>query len=191
MLALDLNEELVANGRTVAKATGWQLRNVRMDIRSLDLPGQFDHSTSVCVFEHLPISGRIRTSGQVRGLLRDGGSFSMTFDYLNPSRTASIDSPADVEEHFVRPSGLRVRGNPIFYDNGKRYLLHPAHHRLAARTGWREEYVRLGELEPDDAARVSESNDYTFGALFMERERTEPGISRDEGCDLREPPRPC
>ena len=34
-------------------------------------------------------------------------------------------APADVERQFVEPSGLSVRGNADFQDNGLRYLLHP------------------------------------------------------------------
>ncbi|MEA2350639.1 MAG: hypothetical protein QOG86_1580 [Thermoleophilaceae bacterium] len=169
VVAVDLNDELVANGNDVATATGWRLRNLRMDIRDLDLRERFDHVTSVCVFEHLPISGRIRTNSQIRDVLRDGGSFSMTFDYLNPSRLAGIDSPADVEEQFARPSGLRVRGNGDFVDNGERYLLHPAHHPVAAKTDWRERCVAQGQFEPGAAEQVSDFNEYTFGALFLER----------------------
>lgn len=169
VVAMDLNGELVANGNEVAGATGWRLRNLRMDIRDLELPERFDHVTSVCVFEHLPISGRIRANTRIRDLLRDGGSFSITFDYLNPSRRARIDSPDDVEEQFVRPSGLRVRGNQEFLDNGERYLLHPAHHPVAAKTSWRERCIEQGQFEPHVAEQVSDSNEYTFGSLFLER----------------------
>lgn len=145
VVTVDLNDSLVANGDEIAAATGWSLRNVRMDMRSLDeaaLGGRFHHVTSVCVFEHLPVVGRVEAGGQIRDLLRDGGSFSITFDYLNPSRWARIGSPADVERQFVAPVGLRVRGNQIFHDNGLRYLHHPE---------------ALGNCE------------YTFGALFQER----------------------
>jgi hypothetical protein len=92
----------------------------------------------------------------------------MTFDYLNPSRTAAIDSPADVEEQFARPSGLRVRGNREFVDNGERYLLHPVHHPVASETGWRRLCVEQGQFDPAEAERVSDANEYTFGALFLE-----------------------
>lgn len=71
----------------------------------------------------------------------------MTFDYLNPSRLAAI------EAQFVRPSGLRVRGNARFADNGKRYLLHPAHHPLAADTDWRELRSRPGSSTRPRRAR--------------------------------------
>jgi 2-polyprenyl-3-methyl-5-hydroxy-6-metoxy-1,4-benzoquinol methylase len=167
--AIDLDDELVANGNRVAATTGWPLRNLRQDIAKLDLAGEFDHVASVCVFEHVPLSTRVRAGDQVRRLLRPGGTFSMTFDYLNPSRLAAIDSPDDVEEQFVRPSGLGVRGNARFVDNGKRYLLHPAHHASAASGDWRELSIELGQFEPADARQVSGSNEYTFGALFLER----------------------
>jgi hypothetical protein len=147
VVSVDLNRELVANGDELAAATGWRLRNLRMDMRDLsqaELGGPFDHVTSVCVFEHIPLSGRLDVGGRIRDLLVDRGSFSITFDYLNPSPGARIGSPADVEEQFVTPSGLRVRGNRDFHDNGLRYLLHPSHD-------------------------VPAEAEYTFGALFQER----------------------
>ena len=167
--AIDLNRRLVFNGKRLAAATGWPLRNLRQDIATLDFDETFDHVTSVCVFEHVPVSTRVRAGDQVRRLLRPGGTFSMTFDYRNPSRLAAIDSPDDVEEQFVRPSGLRVRGNERFVDNGKRYLLHPAHHPAAAGSGWQELSIELGHFEPAVARQVSPSNEYTFGALFLEK----------------------
>ena len=54
-------------------------------------------------------------------------------------------------------------------DNGKRYLLHPAHHPLAANKNWRKHYVELGHLDQEAAETVSRSDEYTFGALFLER----------------------
>lgn len=146
VVAVDLNEELVANGNALAAATGWSLRNVGMDMRDLDeadLGGRFDHITSVCVFEHIPLAGRIEVNRRIQALLAEGGSFSITFDYLNPSPMAQLGSPANVEEQFVAPAGLRVRGNREFHDNGLRYLRHP------------------GEM--------GDHAEYTFGALFQER----------------------
>lgn len=143
VVTVDLNETVVAHGDALAAETGWSLRNVRMDMRDLDgdeLGGLFDHVTSVCVFEHIPLAGRIDVNRRIRHLLEDGGSFSITFDYLNPAPLAQIGSPADVEEQFVAPSGLRVRRNREFADNGLRYLRHPSLH-----------------------------GEYTFGALFQER----------------------
>src|SRR5206468_3330300 len=101
--AADMVEYELANRglgyEPLAGAAGWSLRNVRMDMRALDaagLGGRFHHIASVCVFEHIPISGRIEVGGRIHDLLVDGGSFSITFDYLNPSRLARIDSPEDV-----------------------------------------------------------------------------------------------
>ena len=141
VVTVDLNEKLVANADALAVETGWNLRNLRMDMRDLDetaLGGRFDHITSVCVFEHIPLAGRIEVNRRIRNLLEEGGSFSITFDYLNPAPLAQIGSPADVEEQFVTPSGLQVRDNREFHDNGQRYLRHPS-------------------LE----------GEYTFGALFQ------------------------
>ena len=143
VVAVDLNEELVVHANALAAETGWSLRNVLMDMRDLDtaqLGGHFDHITSVCVFEHIPLAGRIEVNRRIHDLLAEGGSFSITFDYLNPAPLAEIGSPADVEEQFVTPSGLAVRGNPGFHDNGLRYLRHPSLDR-----------------------------EYTFGALFQDR----------------------
>src|SRR5215207_1117643 len=137
VVTVDLQEELMANADAVAAATGWSLRNLAMDIRELDIAERFDHIASVCVFEHIPMSDRVDISAHLRDLLVDGGSLSLTFDYLNPSRFARISSPADVAEQFVVPSGLRVLGNEEFHDNGRRYLLHPFHHPRAHEAGWK------------------------------------------------------
>ncbi len=148
VVTVDRDEELVANGDRLAAAMGWSLRNVVGDLNALDqadLGGEFDHVTSVCVFEHLPMSGRIAAGRQIRDLLAEGGSFSITIDYANPSRQARIGSPEDVEEQFVAPVGLRVRGNRRLHDNGLRYLLHPYHHPDAEREGWTEAVGRAGD----------------------------------------------
>ena len=142
VVTIDLNRDLVAHADAVAAATGWSLRNLAMDIRAVSFDEPFDHVTSVCVFEHIPVGDRVEISAKLRELLRDGGSLSLTFDYLNPAPAAQIGSPADVEAQFVTPSGLSVRGNPEFVDNGLRYLRHPDR---------------------------PERGDYTFGALFLER----------------------
>jgi 2-polyprenyl-3-methyl-5-hydroxy-6-metoxy-1,4-benzoquinol methylase len=170
VVTVDLNDELVENANGVAARTGWRLTNLRGDMRDLDLDGgAFDHITSVCVFEHVPISGRVATSARIRDLLRDGGSFTITFDYANPSRLAQISTPDAVEQQFAAPSGLRVRANTGFHDNGKRYLLHPFHHPLAAAAGWKDQSIERGEFDAADRDRVKRANDYTFGALFMKR----------------------
>jgi hypothetical protein len=172
VVTVDLDEALVTNGEEVAAATGWSLRNVAMDMQELrepELGGRFDHVTSVCVFEHLPVAGRIEVNRRIRELLVDGGSFSITFDYLNPSAEARISSPADVEEQFVAPSGLRVRSNREFVDDGLRYLLHPFHHPRAEAEGWQDLSIELEQFPPGRAGEVLDEDEYTFGALFQER----------------------
>jgi hypothetical protein len=172
VVTVDLNEELVANGEALAAETGWSLRNVGMDMRDLDeapLGGRFDHITSVCVFEHIPLAGRIEVSRRIRRLLEDGGSFSITFDYMNPSPLARIGSPADVEEQFVVPAGLQVRGNREFHDTGQRYLLHPLHHPQAQEEGWDRLSIEQGQFEREERGQRPELGEYTFGALFQAR----------------------
>ena len=127
-----------------------------------------DHVTAICVFEHLPMFERVAVSRKIAGLLVPGGKFSITFDYNNPSRHARINSPDDVDKQFVEPSDLVLRGNRTFVDTGQRYLLHPFFH---PQTSWRDKIrnVRHGHFRPWEAGRRKTENDYTFGALFMEK----------------------
>jgi protein-L-isoaspartate O-methyltransferase len=166
VVTVDLEEELVHNANEVAAAAGWPLQNLVMDIAELDVEGPFDHVTSVCVFEHVPVSTRVEMSSRVQELLRPGGTFAITFDYANPSRLARISSRADVQEQFIEPSGLSVRGNTRFHDNGLRYLLHPFLHP-SATDEWKAKCIERGIFGPGDE---DEPGEYTFGALFLERE---------------------
>jgi 2-polyprenyl-3-methyl-5-hydroxy-6-metoxy-1,4-benzoquinol methylase len=166
---VDLQEKLVANANRVASRTGWSLTNHRMDMRRLELRGSFDHVTSICVFEHIPVDDRVEITSRIGELLRAGGSLSLTFDYLNPSRLAQISSPEDVQAQFVRPSGLSVRGNRRFHDNGKRYLLSPFHHPAAWWRGWKLKRIWRRTFRLRDLPRIRFRNDYTFGALFLQK----------------------
>ncbi len=167
---VDLQEELVDNADVVAERMGWDLTNYAMDMRELDFEERFDHITSICVYEHIPMYDRVEINTRVRDLLGPGGRFSITFDYRNPSRFASIDTPADVEAQFVRPSGLDVRGNREFVDTGESYLLNPFFHPDVPRA-YRTECVRQGHFKPWERLRTKKANDYTFAALFLEKSR--------------------
>lgn len=166
---VDLNRKLVANADRVAERTGWKLSNRVMDMRRLELPGRYDHVTSVCVLEHLPHAGRFEVNAAVGKLLRDGGSFSVTFDYLNPSHLARISSPDDIYAQIVVPSGLAVRGNERFHDGGARQLLSPFHHPSAWWRGWKLRRIWSGQFRWWELPRTRLRNDYTFGALFLEK----------------------
>jgi 2-polyprenyl-3-methyl-5-hydroxy-6-metoxy-1,4-benzoquinol methylase len=166
---VDIDRELVANADEVAACTGWRLTNRVMDLRRLDLDAEFEHVTSICVFEHIPVCDRIDVSSSISALLVEGGTFTMTFDYLNPSRLARISSPSAVHEQFIRPSGLAVRGNHEFHDNGKRYLLSAFYHRDAWRAGWKLDRLRRRQFRLRDLWRARRRRDYTFGALFLEK----------------------
>jgi hypothetical protein len=169
VMTMDVQRELVEAANEVSRRTGWQLVNHLTDMRELSFDRPFDHATSVCVFEHIPVSGRIEVSARVRDVLREGGTFSITFDYCNPSRRARICSPRSVEEQFIEPSGLRVRGNREFHDNGKRYLAHPFFRAGAWRRGWKPLLLLRREFGFREAFETRRENDYTFGALFMQR----------------------
>jgi hypothetical protein len=135
-------------------------------MRNLDFDSHFDHIVSVCVYEHIPLYGRVSINRRIPILLKNWGTFSITFDYRNPSRFARINSPRAVREQFVEPSGMSMRGNEGFFDNGKNYLLHPFFHYPPL---WRYKIgaVRRGHFSPFEFFKTKEHNDYTFGALFL------------------------
>ncbi len=165
---VDKKKELVKNADHVAAETGWHLKNYAMDMREMSFDTQFNHITSICVFEHIPLHDRIRINETIRSLLVEGGNFSITFDYRNPSKTVSINSPQDVYEQFVEPSRLAMRGNQVFHDNGKSYLVHPFHHKDAS---WaqRIQRIRRGQFSWWDLFSRKSENEYTFGACFLQK----------------------
>jgi hypothetical protein len=165
---VDLQMDLVQNADHVARELGWDLKNHVMDLSELDLDRDFDQITSICVFEHLPVSDRVAVNSRIRDLLVENGRFSITFDYRNPSRFARIGTPADIKTQFIEPSGLRIRGNRDFFDNGKNFLLYPHFHQWRAGRYW----LRISRgLKWPLSFRIGSggSNDYTFGALFLEK----------------------
>ncbi len=165
---VDLQKNLVENANRVAQQTGWKLANHVMNINDMALESQFDHITSICVYEHIPMYERVEINRTIARLLVPGGRFSITFDYKNPSRFARIDTPLDVHAQFVKPSGLSPRGNQVFLDTGGRYLLHPFYHPRASRKAkWQE--IKAGHFPPWDFFKSKQDNDYTFGALFQEK----------------------
>ncbi len=166
---VDIKRTLVTNADHVAKQMAWSMTNLVMDMRRLEFDAPFDHIVSICVYEHIPISARIEINEDIKRLLVDGGRFSITFDYKNPVRSARIGSPDAVHEQFITPSGLTVRGNERFVDNGKVYLLQPFHSRRFLL------FYKLGailvkrEYMPWEFFDTKRENEYTFGALFLEK----------------------
>lgn len=166
---VDVKRELVDNANHVAKQMKWKMRSHVMDMRELDLDSTFGHITSICVYEHLPLRHRIEVNERVKDSLVRGGKFSITFDYRIPDRSVRISTPKDVLEQFIRPSGLRIRGNKDFIDNGKSYLLHPFYYK---RRLWKYKLALIMErkFSPWELLKTKDHNDFTFGALFLERE---------------------
>jgi Methyltransferase domain len=165
---IDLDPALVDNANRVADAMSWKLENRVLDMRRLDFDEPFQAVTSVCVYEHIPATDRVEVNRRVREVMVPGARFSITFDYGNPSRAARISSPRDIEEQFVKPSGLAVRGNREFEDGGQRDLLNPFYHRRAGLR-WKLGPVLRREFAAGEIFRTKRANDYTFGALFLER----------------------
>lgn len=164
---IDKDRALVENANQAAVTMGWTLENYEMDMREMTLDEKFDHVTSICVYEHIPLEERISINRHIRELLVENGRFSITFDYRNPSRKVGISSPGDVWKQFVEPSGLKVRGNAEFYDNQKNYLVHLFHYNNPV---WKIKYVLRGDLPLKEFLETRSSNEYTFGALFLEKQ---------------------
>ena len=62
-----------------------------------------------------------------------------------------------------------MRGNPVFFDDGKRNLLQPYFHpRRGGTAGVFLSLVRR-EFGLGDLFKIKRENDYTFGALFQTR----------------------
>jgi len=163
---IDIQEVLTENANHVAREMGWKLRSITMDMTKMRFTEKFENITSVCVFEHLCKDDRIRTIRTIRDLLVEGGRFSITFDF----GISHINTPSDVYEQFIKYSGLGVRGNQTFVDNGKRYLLHPFYHRPWF---WKAKayYILHGYCKPWELFKTKDTNDFTFGALFQEKEK--------------------
>ncbi|MCW4045019.1 MAG: class I SAM-dependent methyltransferase [Candidatus Bathyarchaeota archaeon] len=163
---IDIQETLNRNGNNVARKMRWKLKCLTMDMRKMFFKDKFENVTSVCVFEHLSKVDRIRTISTIRDLLSDGGRFSITFDF----GISHINTSRDVHDQFIKYSALHVRGNQTFVDNGKRYLLHPFYYRPWS---WKAKthYIMHGYCKPWELLRTKSTNDFTFGALFQEKEK--------------------
>jgi len=167
---IDLNEGLCRAAEASASIMKWRLHARCMDMTRLDFPDEhFDHVFSVCVFEHLPVSGRVACNRQVARILRPGGTAAYSFDYANPQSFGRIDSPEDVQRQFVQPSGLAPRGNVRFVDAGKRYLATPPCFGFGRFTQFasRLHAVATGRVQPRRA--LAGRTSYTFGAVFLEK----------------------
>lgn len=168
VVTIDFQRELVDNANYVSKKMGWNMKNYTMDIRKINLNDQFDHITAVCVYEHIPMYDRIQINKKIKKLLIKGGRFSLTFDYRNPSMLARISSPEDVKAQFVDITDLNVRGNRIFHDNGKNYLLHPFYYKKR-QWSYKMKAIKNKQFRFCDFLKTEEKNNYTFGALFLDK----------------------
>ena len=164
---VDLQNALVENANLTAEKMNWSLKNFVMDMRELSFDEQFDHVTSVCVFEHIPMYDRVEINKEIKKRLKPDGHFSITFDYRNPVKDAKISSPEEIERQFIIPSGLSPRGNMPFFDNGKNYLLQPFYSDKVSE--YKKKAIDSGLFDASELNVVKTENDYTFGALFLKK----------------------
>lgn len=82
------------------------------------------------------------------------------------------DSPKNIREQFVEPSGLEIRGNERFVDTGTNHLLHPFYYCAVFDPdlrAWKREALRAERFPRWHFPLIKVWNDYTFGALFLEK----------------------
>lgn len=167
---IDLQHDLCQESRRTADLMNWRLHPQRMDMTRLAFrDGSFDHVFSVCVLEHLPVSGRLQCGSEVARVLRPGGTASYTFDFANPQAFGRLDGPDDVRRQLVEPSRLAVRGNARFGDAGERYLQSPQCFGFGGlmRAAAKLRALATGSLSRGRVLRGTTA--YTFGALFLEK----------------------
>ncbi len=170
VISVDLDDGLVRHAGRIAAAMGWPMEAIRADMAEVDLPAEsIDHIFSVCVLEHLPWQRRRIAAGLWKRLLKPGGTVGLTFDYRSPHCDVRLDSPADLMEQLVEPSGLSLRGNRDFVDHGQSYL-ESAHYfgfgrlsqTVSMLSAFLHGYIRAHRL-------ALRHRHYTFGAIFMEK----------------------
>lgn len=182
--AIDLREDLCREAERTAGVMGWRLSAKQMDMTDMAFPEEhFDHVFSVCVFEHLPVSGRVRCNDQVARVLRPGGTASYTFDYANPQAFGRLDTPEDVRRQLVGPSKLRLRGDGVFRDTGRRYLASPQCFGFGRFTRSAARLHALVTGSVDRRRVLCGTTTYTIGALFLERSAGAPASVRLGGAE--------
>ncbi|MFA5748002.1 MAG: class I SAM-dependent methyltransferase [Candidatus Absconditabacterales bacterium] len=167
VVTIDKNKELVNNANFVAKEKNWDLKNYNTDINDFQFSNKFDHIVSVCVYEHILLKERIEINKKIKNHLTNNGKFSITFDYRNPSKFVQINNQEDINNQFIKPSNLSIRGNKQFFDNKQNYLLHPFYYK---NIFWKAKITHLlnKDFGVHEIFKTKNENDYTFGSLFLE-----------------------
>lgn len=151
--SIDLNYDLVSAGKKLADAMKWDMHSYVMNMTSLSFPDQyFEHAYSICVFEHLAHELKQAALREIARVLMPGGILSITFDFCNPapyvvgigsddSIVNQLNCGDDLRRAFLSTGLFEMVGNADFFDNGKRYLVHPR----------------------------CDNKEYSFGCLFLRR----------------------
>ena len=134
--SIDINPELIANANKIAKVMNWELHSYKMDMTKLDFDDNFfDHSYSICVFEHLNYELKQGALKEISRCTKKDGTLSITFDYKNPapyiaflgfdkSPQNQLSTIDDISRSFLNTNVFEMYGNKTFYDNNKSYLVH-------------------------------------------------------------------
>ena len=135
--SIDINPELVANANKISKVMNWNLHSYQMDMRKLDFNNDFfDHSFSICVFEHLHYELKQQALKEISRCTKKDGILAITFDYKNPAPEIAFIGPDtslqnrlsdfnDISRCFLNTNNFELYGNKTYYDNNKSYLVHP------------------------------------------------------------------
>jgi ubiquinone/menaquinone biosynthesis C-methylase UbiE len=135
--SIDINSGLVANANRIAKEMNWKLYSNTMDMAKLDFHDNFfDHSYSICVFEHLSYELKQSALKEISRCTKKDAILSITFDYRNPAPSIAfigydntsqnkLSTMDDISRNFLGTNFFELYGNKIFYDNNKSYLVHP------------------------------------------------------------------
>ena len=131
----------------LVKRRGRQHADRRLGFRTCaGFDAHFDHAFSI---RGLWSADFNRTQGALREIarcLRPGGLLALTFEYRSPVPAAvsagtclpsplTLTSEADIHRRFLKSGGFRLAGTPLFQDNWRSYLRHPADARKSHTLG--------------------------------------------------------
>ena len=164
--AVDINDTLAKNGDLVSKEMGWNLICVKQDVTKLELDSEYFDAvffSNLITQSNINIKQRKKIMRSISNILKSRGRACIEFDYLNPNKRKK-NTIQDIYSQFVLPSKLKVVGNEQFFDNGKRYLVHPWFYNYKDRI----RAFLTGRLSFKDVFR-NDMGAYTFGTLFLEK----------------------
>ena len=172
VVAIDKNEKIVEEANRVASVMNLPYKAVCMDAEDYlkRTKEKYDYITSICVFEHIELNKRKRIIRNMDKKLNLGGVIAFTFDYKNPSRFVNINNFEDIKNQFLCNKKLVLKENNDFSDNNINYLIHPFYKKPIF---WKYKInsIKKKNFKLKEIFKTKKENDYTFGAIFLERKR--------------------